>query len=273
MISFSVCVFKDEQSVFMLRPGIREYFADPFILGVQDDTVYVLVEVYRRLRRKGDICLLVVDFRRRSYRLEPLIEEEHHLSYPCVIRKDANDYVMPESEAASVQYLYRLEWTQQHLHARKVAALPGRYIDLTVRSQEDGRHVAQFYNGTSNANGFLFEADLILDGTDEIRFGEELRVKGRRRPGGRIEVGAQPFQRPGVDYGSGLDFVDASGGLVSPETLGLPMLVCAFQHRMHHLSQSHGRMTFDVKEKVVPRFVRQGFFGSAAQVREHLESA
>jgi len=272
VISFSVCVFKDEQSVFLLRPGIREYFADPFILGVHGDTAYVLVEVYRRRRRKGDICLLTVDFQRQAYRLESLIEETYHLSYPCVIRMGSDEYVMPESEAASAQYLYRLEWERQSLRASKTAALPGRYVDLTVRPQDDGRYVAQFFNGTSNSNGVLFEADLMFDGTEVIRLGEEVRVRGRRRPGGRIEGGPQPFQRPGVDYGSGLDLVDASGQLVAPEALGLPALVSALQHRMHHLSQSHGCMTFDVKEKVAPRLVRQGFFGSAAQVKARIES-
>lgn len=272
MISFSVCVFKDEESVFFLRPSIREYFADPFILGVNGNKTYVLVEVYRRLQRRGNISLLIVDYQRQSYSLEPLIKEAHHLSYPCVIRIGSDDYVMPESEAASTQYIYRLEWEQDYLCARRTAALLGRYVDLTIRPQEGGKYVAQFYNGTSNGNGILFEVDLTLDGTEQMHLGEMARIKGTRRPGGRIEGGPQPYQRSGVDYGSGLDFVDESGLLVSPDTLGLPMLVSTFQHRMHHLSQSHGRTTFDIKSKVAPRFLRQGFFGSAAQVQARIET-
>lgn len=273
MISFSVCVFKDEQNVFLLRPSAWEYFADPFILGRKDDVVYVLVEVYRRLLRKGDISLLTIDLLRQTYRLDSLIEEPYHLSYPCVIRKGDAEYVFPESEAASAQYLYRLEWVQDRLRASKAAALPGRYIDLTIRAQENGMHVAQFYNGTSNANGFLFEADIVLEGAQELRLGDQVRIKGRRRPGGRIEGPSQPFQRPGVEYGSGLDFVDASGRLVSPQALGLPRLVIELQDRMHHLSQSDGFMAFDVKTRAVSLFGRRAFFGSDVQVQERLKSA
>lgn len=271
MISFSVCLFKNNQYVFLLRPSIFEYFADPFILATRGDTVCVLMEVYRRLHRKGDICLLEVDFQRKTYCIKPLITEGHHLSYPCVIRKGVVDYVMPESEAASVQYLYRLEWGQQSLRAHKTSALQGRYVDLTIHEEPNGTDVAQFYNGTTNSNGYLLETDLLLDGSDEIRLGQAIKVKGRRRPGGRLHGDVQPFQRTDVEYGSGLDFVDASGEVVLPERLGFPELVCALQHQMHHLNQYDNLMVFDVKERVVPRVMRKGFFATANKVQESLE--
>jgi hypothetical protein len=270
VISFSVCLFKDEQNVFLLRPSIREYFADPFILGVQEDKVYVLLEVYRRFRRKGGIWLLAADFQRKTYCLKPLIEESYHLSYPCVIHKDKQDYVMPESEQVSAQHLYRLEWSQEQLRASKVSYLPGRYVDLTVRRSEKGHYVAQFYNGTSNSNGLLFESEIFLDCGSEIRLGDEVRVKGNRRPGGWTETVAQPFQRSGVDYGSGLDFIDAFGLEISPGVLGLPAIVSLYQHRMHHLNQSYGHLTFDIKEPVTPRFCRESLFGSAALITKKI---
>jgi hypothetical protein len=267
MISFSVCVIKDEENVFLLRPNALEYFADPFIFSVSNDSVYVLVEFYRRFRRKGEICLLTINFQRKSYSVDPLISENYHLSYPCVIRKDSNCYVFPESEAASAQYLYLLEWEGRFLKARKTVALSGRYVDLTVRAESDGRYNAQFYNGTSNSNGYLLEAEIMLNGAKEITLGREIRVKGRRRPGGLVEGMVQPFQRPNVEYGSGLDLVDASGELVSPKNLGYPSLVCTLQDRMHHLSQAEGIMAFDVKEGGA-RIRRKGNFSSASQILE-----
>lgn len=271
MISFSICVARDNGSAFLLRPSAFEYFADPFILTINGETVYILIEAYRRLRRRGDICLLTVDFRNETYRIDPLIKENHHLSYPCVLRNNGVNFVMPESEAASFQYLYRLEWVQHSLRAYKTIALPGRYVDLTVHPKTNGSYVAQFYNGTTNSNGFLLESEIILDGTKEIRLGEEIRVKGRRRPGGRVYGDVQPFQRPDVEYGSGLDFIDQAGVMFSPAEIGFPALVCALQHRMHHLNQFDSLMVFDVKDRVRPRVMHSGFFASDTQMLEYLK--
>ena len=269
MISFSICVYKNHHCVFLLRPPIWAYFADPFVLRIKEDKVHILVEVYRRFQRKGEICLLTVDFMNRSYRIDQLITEKYHLSYPCVISSSVGDFVMPESESASLQYLYKLEWKHDNLCAHKIAVLHGKYVDLTVRLHKEEGYIAQFYNGTSNANGFLFETKLILDGSNLIHLGEELRVKGRRRPGGLIVgSGPQPYQRSGDDYGNGLDFVNELEQLISPEVLGLPQIFCSVQHRSHHISQINSLIAFDLKEAVIPRLSSRGFFGTAEQINE-----
>lgn len=87
----------------------KGWFADPFILDANDDTVHVLVEEYVYKEKKGRISLLEVD--RRTYHLKsvtPLLSLDTHLSFPAILRDESQVYIYPENGLANTLDLYKL---------------------------------------------------------------------------------------------------------------------------------------------------------------------
>lgn len=74
------------------------WFADPFILEVNDDEIQVLVEEMPVNLHKGVITLLKID--RHSMKLKSkkiILETPTHLSFPCILRENDKIYIYPES--------------------------------------------------------------------------------------------------------------------------------------------------------------------------------
>lgn len=64
------------------------WFADPFVLDVNDDYVYLLVEEYTYTRRKGLIVKLTIDRKLLIItKREEVLEVDTHLSFPIIERK------------------------------------------------------------------------------------------------------------------------------------------------------------------------------------------
>lgn len=78
------------------------WFADPFILDVTENEIWVLVEEWYDPINRGRISKLVID--RKSFQLKEIIvllELESHLSFPAIRRKDGEVYVYPENSATN----------------------------------------------------------------------------------------------------------------------------------------------------------------------------
>jgi len=74
------------------------WFADPFILDVNDKEIQVLVEEMPVGKNKGVITLLRVD--RHNLELiskKVVLEQPTHLSFPCILRENGKTYIYPES--------------------------------------------------------------------------------------------------------------------------------------------------------------------------------
>ena len=92
------------------NPFADEYwFADPFILDVTPEYIYVLAEAMPSIIHKGVIAKLTIA--RNSMTItdvEVVLEEPWHLSFPNIMRKDGHIYVYPESAYGKKLYLYEL---------------------------------------------------------------------------------------------------------------------------------------------------------------------
>ena len=93
-------IFGDKPLVvdWIVNPYRDRWFADPFILDVTDDYVYVLAEEYAFNTQKGRIAKLSVN--RRTFKIDDyviLLELPTHLSFPNILRKEGHVYVYPES--------------------------------------------------------------------------------------------------------------------------------------------------------------------------------
>lgn len=87
----------------------KYWFADPFVLDVTDDSIYLLVEAMPSDNPKGVIAKLTID--RKTMTITdvcPILDEPWHLSFPNIIRKDGRIFVYPESASNGHLYLYEL---------------------------------------------------------------------------------------------------------------------------------------------------------------------
>ncbi len=92
----------------------KYWFADPFVLDVTDDSIYLLVEAMPSDNHKGVIAKLTVDKKTMTITdVQPLLDETWHLSFPNIIRRDGRIFVYPESANSGHLYLYELKSNNQ----------------------------------------------------------------------------------------------------------------------------------------------------------------
>lgn len=86
------------------------FFADPFILSVDEKEIRVLVEDFPYYDKRGVISLLKID--RKTYTLlqrQVVLKQPYHMSYPFILRKDKGDIlVAPEASQSGNLYYYSL---------------------------------------------------------------------------------------------------------------------------------------------------------------------
>lgn len=106
------------------NPYKDRWFADPFILSYDNNNVYLLVEEYRYIDHKGRISKLTVN--KESLEIDDvitLIEEDTHLSFPAIMRKEGMIFVYPENSQANGLWLY--EYDSQTETCKKIDKLSG----------------------------------------------------------------------------------------------------------------------------------------------------
>lgn len=88
----------------------KSWFADPFILGIDDAHIYILVEEFYYPIERGRISKLTIN--RNTYQLEKIdviLELPTHLSFPAIIRKDGKTYIYPENSESGKLALYEFD--------------------------------------------------------------------------------------------------------------------------------------------------------------------
>lgn len=97
------------QYTWVKNPYKDRWFADPFILDVDDRNIYLLVEEMRHEPHIGRIAKLTVDkLTWTIVEMKIVLEEPTHLSFPAIIRKDGHIYVYPENGQSGKLKLYEL---------------------------------------------------------------------------------------------------------------------------------------------------------------------
>lgn len=109
------------------------FFADPFILSVDDDTIKVLVEDFPFYNKRGVISVLSID--RKTYRLidrKVILRQPFHMSYPFIMRKeDGSIWVTPESSKSGALYRYKMNPTTLMLDDQKTI-ISEPVVDSTI---------------------------------------------------------------------------------------------------------------------------------------------
>ena len=187
---------EDTQTPFIVIPNTCRYWAaDPFVFE-QDGEVYIFAVLYDYLKCRGVLGYYRLNDETAGWK--PVIEEDHHLSYPCIFRENGEIFILPESFESEQVYLYRAVgfpdvWERDTVLRRNV-----RYVDTTpFRIGE--RKLALTYDDSGHR---LFLLDLD-NGTDAPI---DLPDRERRRPAGYMDARekVRMAQDCAEGYGKGL---------------------------------------------------------------------
>lgn len=103
----------------------NRWFADPFILSVSEDKIFVLVEEFLDSIQRGRISLL--EIRKKDYSLQkitPCLELPTHLSFPAILRTKEGVLVYPENSESGNLSLYKLSNEGLLTSAKVIAKAP-----------------------------------------------------------------------------------------------------------------------------------------------------
>lgn len=165
--------------IWMKHKYRDRFFADPFVLSIDENSITILAEEYRFWEGKGKIVKLIVDKDSKCLvERQLLIETEYHMSYPFLY----NHYIIAEQSASRKLIQYNLEGKEKSIIADE------GLVDGTVFF--DGKHEWMFAtkatNGKQGANRILYRYKM-KDGKPELD--TELMIKDdyqASRPGGKF---------------------------------------------------------------------------------------
>ena len=190
----------------ILRPPDDVEWADPFLVDV-DSGMLLFVEEWVRSQGRGRISVIALAGSRPAGSAIPVLELDHHLSYPFVFRWQGIWYLMPEQGAGGTLELYRATdfptaWTWD----RTALALPA--ADATLE-EIDGRWwlfaSLPGLPGTAPDELHLFHAETPLGPWEPHQANPVVTDVRTARPAGRLfRVGGdwyRPAQNGGPTYG------------------------------------------------------------------------
>ncbi len=91
-----------------LERDSARYFADPFPVAYQGHT-YLFCEEYPYARGKGHLSFMEIFSDGTHGAIRPMLEADHHLSYPCIFSHGGQIWMIPETAEAGTLDLYRAE--------------------------------------------------------------------------------------------------------------------------------------------------------------------
>ena len=81
----------------------KRWFADPFILDVTEDKIFLLVEEVRKTDPKGRITRLTINRHNLTIeKADPIIETSYHLSFPNILRKGEDIFIYPFADGSLI---------------------------------------------------------------------------------------------------------------------------------------------------------------------------
>lgn len=142
---------KQHDIIWLKHKYKDRFFADPFLVKEDSDSLYILCEELSFWNNKGVISLLVVN--KEDFRLvekKTIIEEPWHLSFPYIIN---NEYVLPESHKAGKAYLYHLNTSTWEIDSKKVVCEECGFVDPVIIKIDDDK---EYLLSTDNLSERLF---------------------------------------------------------------------------------------------------------------------
>jgi len=165
------------------------WFADPWILDVTDEEIFVLVEEFTTSINRGRIAELRVD--RKTFQLLEctiILDLPTHLSFPAIYRNGKDVYVYPENSQSGESRIYRYDrQKKQCLDSIVLAEYP--LTDAVMADYWDEKMLFTTISPTSNNgnlwimkhNGTRYQKHLYYEFSEKIgrMAGELFELKGK----------------------------------------------------------------------------------------------
>lgn len=188
---------KSNRDYVWLKHKYRDrFFADPFILKVNNSTIEILAEELKFNDNKGVIVRLIID-KGSAILIERIVvlEEHEHLSYSYIYRADGNVYVIPENNSSGCCKLYKYDFDKDKIYfVQNIVKLP--LNDPTVFCNNDKYFCFATMNNANmdlylnvSSQPFNYDMDFVKIESDK---------KGAR-PAGRIIEYENNLYRPTQD--------------------------------------------------------------------------
>lgn len=174
---------------WITNPFRDRWFADPFILDVTEDSVYLLAEEYRFSTMKGRIAKLRVN--RKTLRIDDfsiILELPTHVSFPCILRKEGHIYVYPESCHSGRLDLYEFDMQKDRLVFVKticddsiwdsVIVDVSGYPQLFTANKND--YSLDIYDWDSQKERFVYGRSIVSEDKSSRMAGQIFEYKGRK---------------------------------------------------------------------------------------------
>ena len=190
------------------KPKDRCY-ADPFVLDVTDEEIYLLVEEIRNKYPTGRIAKLVID--RSTFAIKNeivLLDLETHLSFPAILRNGAEIYVYPENAASGGLNMYRYISSEERFEkVYQLSNLPlsdaviyegfGKPCILCTRKPKSNGNETEFYEADKPEGPYTFVSSVHFVDNIGRGAGDVFELKGKL---------IRPAQVNNRDYGEALCF-------------------------------------------------------------------
>ena len=169
------------------------WFADPFILDYNEQTIQVLVEEFSYKIKRGRIARLSID--RNSYRLlsyKIILDLPTHLSFPFIERKNGKVYISPENSASGCWSKY--EYNIQSNQLNKVQVIAQEPLTDAIKTDVFGEELI-FSTHIPTQNGNVLT---VYDANGVKKQDIEFKSRIARNAGDWFKVGDKVY-RPAQD--------------------------------------------------------------------------
>ena len=205
-------ILEDKELPFHVVPyGYRYWAADPIVIE-WEGKAYIFAELYDYILRRGVLgyCEITAG---KTGKWKPIIREDYHLSYPCILEHDGKVYIMPESGAGNCLTVYEAVSFPDHWKKVQILRDNVKFADTTPLPVE-GRHLALTHCVDNPQNPRLMLIDLDGEIADVSVEGSE---PFRSRPAGHMFQKNGNWIRPaqysedcGRGYGKAMVFYSCS---------------------------------------------------------------
>lgn len=163
------------------------WFADPFILDYDEQSIQLLVEEYCYKVKRGRIARITID--RNSYHLlsyKIILDLPTHLSFPFIERKDGKFYISPENSASGSWYKYEYNADNDQLikaqvvvnepltDAIKTDVCGDDLIFATHIPTQNGKVLAVYDANGEKKNEIKFQSNIARNAGDWFKVGEKV---------------------------------------------------------------------------------------------------
>ncbi|SCZ76078.1 glucosamine inositolphosphorylceramide transferase family protein [Acidaminobacter hydrogenoformans] len=166
----------------VLGNAFRYWCADPFVVE-EGGRTFVFFEAFDRYKRKGLLGCREI-FGDGIGEIRIVIEESHHLSYPCVFKENENWYLIPETKDANEIARYRAvdfpyQWEKEKVILNQIAVVDNTVYSITAGNLTLLTYIWQIFNRGELMILNLTEAsNKIIARIDD--------PNGRKRPAGNL---------------------------------------------------------------------------------------